>query len=261
MQEIRVLVVRLLKNLVRRFAFPIAIVVACTLAGLAYGLFKAPTYSATSYVLVVSDPDGGPAAVNFAQAYGRLASMRETLAWAAKPIPPKVLDRSRAQIQASTSPDTPLVRLTASASTALLSAELANTAADALVRYGNAHQRDTGVRIASMSEASVPAAPSSPNLPLNVAVGVATGLLLGGLVAVTGVATRVRRWFEAAIAGAREELAAAAASDGSGTGSGDADKGGKGGDGAEGAEGGGAKDVVRGPSAKGAPVTAAEAGR
>jgi capsular polysaccharide biosynthesis protein len=209
MQEIRVLVVRVLKNLGRRFALPIAIVLACLLAGLGYGLFKAPTYSATAYVLVVSDPDGGPAAVNFAQAYGRLASMRETLGWAAKPIPSKVLDRSRAQIQASSSPDTPLVRLTASASTAMLSAELANTAADALVRYGNAHQHDTGVRVAPMTQASVPPAPSSPNLPLNVAVGVATGLLLGGLVAATGVASRIRAWFEAALASAAEEIAAA----------------------------------------------------
>ncbi|GAA2435339.1 hypothetical protein GCM10010191_57470 [Actinomadura vinacea] len=206
----RVLTVRVLKNLGRRFGVPIAIVLTCLLGGLGYGLFKAPTYSATAYVLVVSDPDGGPAATNFAQAYGRLAALRETLSWAAKPIPAAALERSRAHIQASSSPDTPLVRLTASAATAMLSAELANTTADALVRYGNAHQHDTGVRVALMTQASVPLAPSAPNPPLNAAVGLATGLLLGGLVAATGVAARVREVVQTATAAARAEIAAEA---------------------------------------------------
>jgi capsular polysaccharide biosynthesis protein len=177
-----------------RVGLPLAIVIAGMLTGLGYGLFKTPGYSATSYVLVVSQPDEGPpAAVSFAQAYGRLAALPETLAWASTPLRPADVARARENIQASTSPDTPLVRLTASANTPERAARFANTAADALVRYGNAHQMDTGVRVALMTEAAVPLSPSVPDLPLNVAVGTATGILLAGLVIATGAGTRHRR--------------------------------------------------------------------
>ncbi|MFI0351825.1 hypothetical protein [Actinomadura sp. 9N407] len=178
----------------RRIGLPLAIVIAGLLTGLGYGLLKTPAYSATSYVLLVSQNDEGPpVAVSFAQAYGRLAALPETLAWAAVPLPPADLADARRNIQASTSPDTPLVRLTASARTPRRAATFANTAADALVRYGNAHQQDTGVRVALMTRAAAPFGPSSPNLPLNVAVGTATGILLAGLVAATGAGTRLRR--------------------------------------------------------------------
>jgi uncharacterized protein involved in exopolysaccharide biosynthesis len=177
----------------RRIGLPLAIVIAGLLTGLGYGLFKTPAYSATSYVLVVSQADDGPpAAISFAQAYGRLAALPETLAWSATPLRPADLAKARENIQASSSPDTPLLRLTASAGTPHRAANFANTAADALVRYGKARQQDTGVRVALMTRAAAPVSPSSPNLPLNVAVGTATGILLAGLAAASAGARRRR---------------------------------------------------------------------
>jgi hypothetical protein len=193
MREFRFLVRSSLKGLVRRFGLALTIVVLGLLGGLAYGLFKPPTYSATAFVLVVGEPSAGPTTVNYAQAYARLAPMAETLAWARNGMPAEMRERARASIQASSSPDTPLVRLTGSAGSPVRAAEFANTAANALVRYGAAHQGDTGVRVALMTKADAPVVPSSPNLPLNVAVGTATGILLGGLVAVSGLGSRMRQ--------------------------------------------------------------------
>jgi capsular polysaccharide biosynthesis protein len=192
MREFRFLVLTSLKRLARRFGLALLIFVLGVLGGLAYGLFKAPTYSATAFVLVVGEAESGPSSVNYAQAYARLAPMAETLAWAGNGMPAAMRERAQQNIQASSSPDTPLVRLTGSASTPVRAAEFANTAANALVRYGAAHQGDTGVRVTLMTEADAPVVPSSPNLPLNVAVGTATGFLLGGLVAVSGLGTRIR---------------------------------------------------------------------
>jgi capsular polysaccharide biosynthesis protein len=193
MREIRFLVLSSLKELARRFGLALTIVVLGVLGGLGYGLFMPPTYSATAFVLVVGEPSAGPTSVNYAQAYARLAPMAETLAWARNGMSAETRERARASIQASSSPDTPLVRLTGSASNPARAAEFANTAANALVRYGAAHQGDTGVRVAMMTQADAPVVPSSPNLPLNVAVGTATGILLGGLVAVSDLGRRLRR--------------------------------------------------------------------
>ena len=47
------------------------------LGGLGYAVFAPTTYTATAYVLVVDAGKGqsGPAAVSFAQAFGRLAPL------------------------------------------------------------------------------------------------------------------------------------------------------------------------------------------
>jgi hypothetical protein len=209
MRKLRARLLSPLRWFARHFGLALVIVIAGVLGGLGYGTFKSPTYSATAFVLVVGQPDAGLAAVNFAQAYARLAPLPETLAWSSKGMPPAERERARQNLQASSSPDTPLVRLTGTADTPLRAAEYANTAADALVRYGVAHQQDTGVRVALMTEADAPLTPSSPNPPMNLAVGTATGLLLGGLVAATGITSRIRRLRE--LAQAQERLQAQAA--------------------------------------------------
>jgi len=180
----------------RRFAAILAIVLVGFLGGLGYGLLKPPSYTATAFVLVVGQPDAGIAAVQFAQAYTRLAPLPETLAWSSKGLPPSERERARRNLQASSSPDAPLVRLTGTADTPVRAAEYANAAADALVRYGTAHQQETGVRVALMTQAEAPIAPSAPNLTMSVAVGTATGLLLAGLVAATGLTSHIRAWRE-----------------------------------------------------------------
>ncbi|TDE27143.1 hypothetical protein [Actinomadura sp. 6K520] len=172
-------------ELLVRFRLSIAFVVAGFLGGLGYGLFAPTTYTAAAFVIVVEEDQAGgqsgPAAVSFAQAYGRLAPLPETLDHAKLPLPETAPGATREHVQASTSPDTPLIRLAGSGRTARDAAAYANAAADALIRYGAAHRADTGVRVALMTPAQPPDAPTSPNPPLDVVVGTASGGLLAGL--------------------------------------------------------------------------------
>ncbi|WP_147339658.1 Wzz/FepE/Etk N-terminal domain-containing protein [Actinomadura spongiicola] len=168
----------------RRFGVSIAFVLAGLLGGLGYALFAPTTYTANAFVLVVEETGDGrtaPAAVSFAQAYGRLAPLPETLRYSTRPLPKVKKGSTRRHVRASTSPDTPLIRLTGSARTSRDAAGFANAAADALVRYGTTHRAETGVRVTLMSLAVPPSSPTSPNLPLGLAVGTASGVLLAGL--------------------------------------------------------------------------------
>ncbi|MFC4054226.1 hypothetical protein ACFOY4_31420 [Actinomadura syzygii] len=172
----------LLAAVLRRFGPSLAFVVAGFLGGLGYVLLVPATYTANAYVLVVNDArTDGPAAVNFAQTFGRLAPLPETLGYSALPLPAGAGGAPRDHVRASTSPDTPLIELTGSAPTSRAAAAFANAAADALVRYGAAHRAETGVRVAPMSRAVPPGAPASPNPVLGVGVGTASGVLLAGL--------------------------------------------------------------------------------
>ncbi|MEV5826009.1 Wzz/FepE/Etk N-terminal domain-containing protein [Spirillospora sp. NPDC052242] len=169
--------------LLHRYAVPIAFGLVGLLGGAAYTLFTPPSYTATAFVLVVENENeqAGGGAVGYAQAYGRLAPLPETLAWSQRPLPKAPPGEVHEHVQASTSPDTPLIKLTGRAATARDAAAFANAAADALVRYGRSHSADTGVRVALMGVAQPPDAPTSPNPPLNIAVGTASGMLLAGL--------------------------------------------------------------------------------
>ncbi|MCP9951511.1 hypothetical protein [Actinomadura madurae] len=104
-----------LAALARRAGPSAALVLAGGLGGLGYALFTPSTYTATSFVMVVDERDGGagPAAVSFAQAFGRLAPLPETLQYSSIPLPKGAAGATREHIQASTSPDTPLIRLAA----------------------------------------------------------------------------------------------------------------------------------------------------
>ena len=181
--------------LARRYGLSLAFVLAGFLGGLGYALLAPTTYTAAAFVLVVDEEQGdrtGPAAVNFAQAYGRLAALPETLDHSTRPLPKAAPGSTREHIQASTSPDTPLIRLAGTARTGADAAAFANAAADALVRYGTSHRADTGVRVALMTLAAPPETPSSPSLPLGVAVGTASGVLLAGLSAAVTAGRRGR---------------------------------------------------------------------
>ncbi|MFD0905479.1 Wzz/FepE/Etk N-terminal domain-containing protein [Actinomadura sediminis] len=168
--------------LLHRYAVPIAFGLVGLLGGVAYTLFTPPNYTATAFVLVVEgEKEQAGGAVSFAQAYGRLAPLPETLAWSRRPLPVVPPGEVHEHVQASTSPETPLIKLTGRAATARDAAAFANAAADALVRYGRSHSADTGVRVALMGVAQPPDAPTSPNPPLNIAVGTASGMLLAGL--------------------------------------------------------------------------------
>ena len=64
----------ILKRLVRKFGLLVLLTVLGALAGGAYAAVKTPTYQARAYVVVTAEAGEGPAAISFAQAYGRVAT-------------------------------------------------------------------------------------------------------------------------------------------------------------------------------------------
>ncbi|MBO0514417.1 lipopolysaccharide biosynthesis protein [Streptomyces beijiangensis] len=151
------------------------------LSGLMYGVVKAPQYAATSYVIIVpADRTDPGTALGYAQAYGRVAIDVAVRADAAKDagVAPDLL---RSNVQAATSPDAPMISLTAQAASPESATAMADSVAQALVRTSTDTQAKTGVKVLSFSSATEPSAPSSPSAGVAALVGGCAGGLLGGL--------------------------------------------------------------------------------
>ncbi|MEZ0089360.1 Wzz/FepE/Etk N-terminal domain-containing protein [Streptacidiphilus sp. EB129] len=169
------------RSLLRR-CWPLAAAVPLgALCGGAYALVAPVQYQANAYVMVVPEAtsDGG-SAINFAQAYGRVIAQPEILLGAAQAtgVPLATLTPL---VQAVTSPDAPMVQITGTAGTAAGSAQEANAVARSLVAFGNAASRQTRVTLITFASAAEPPTASSPSRSLDLAVGAAAGLLVGGL--------------------------------------------------------------------------------
>lgn len=151
------------------------------LLGGAYGVVKAPTYTATSYVIAVpTDKADSATALGFAQAYGRVATQLAVLGdaqvWAGVPV--KTLQSS---VQTATSPDAPMVAVTATSSRADLAADMANAVSRSLTVHANDAKADTHVELQTFARAIKPAAPTSASAAVTGLVGASAGGLLGGL--------------------------------------------------------------------------------
>src|SRR5512139_483991 len=175
------------RALVRRWWLVVLLALIGAGGGVAFGLLQEPVYRAEAYAVVVADNKDTEIAVNFAQAYGRVIDQSEILEQVASTVGRTSAARLRSGVQASTSPDAPLIEITGSARTAARSAAIANAAVDALVVYANEHATETGVRLASFSRAAPPASPASPRPLLYGAVGAAAGVLIGGLAILAGI--------------------------------------------------------------------------
>ncbi|GAA0924703.1 hypothetical protein [Nonomuraea longicatena] len=164
-------------------------------AGLVFSLVKVPVYTAEAYVVVVSDERSNiDQATNFAQAFAKIVTQPTIIAAAVRPgLPARTVDELQQSIRVSSSPEAPLIRLSASAPNAGHAATQANAVAQALISYANRHAVDTGVRIAGLSTASAPVQPSSPGTAVSVTVGVAGGCLIGALSWLVRPARRPRR--------------------------------------------------------------------
>ena len=123
---------------------PCAVTVGA-LSGLLYGFVEAPQYAATSYVIIVPANRTDPGtALGYAQAYGRVAidvAVRADAATDAGVTP----DLLRSNVQAATSPDAPMISLTAQAASPEGATEMADSVAQALVRTSKDTQTKTGV--------------------------------------------------------------------------------------------------------------------
>ncbi|MFJ1804833.1 MULTISPECIES: lipopolysaccharide biosynthesis protein [unclassified Streptomyces] len=156
--------------------------VAGGLLGGAYGALKPPVYTATAYVVAVPTQKSDPAsALGFAQAYGRVATQLAVLGdaqvWAGVPV--KTLQSS---VQTATSPDAPMVSITATSSRADLAADMANAVSRSLTQHAKSSRAATNVELQQFARAVRPTGPSSASPAVTSLVGVSAGGLLGGLV-------------------------------------------------------------------------------
>ncbi|WP_432055452.1 lipopolysaccharide biosynthesis protein [Streptomyces sp. bgisy022] len=163
------------------WSLPAAGVVAGALLGTAYGLAVTPTYTATSYVVAVPKENSDPGtALGFAQAYGRVAGQLAVLGdaqvWAGVPV-----STLRDGVRTATSPDAPMVSVTATSSRPDVAADMANAVSRALTRHAAGAADATRVELRQFARATEPTEPSSAPWTVTGAVGASAGGLLGGL--------------------------------------------------------------------------------
>ncbi|MGV9251279.1 lipopolysaccharide biosynthesis protein [Streptomyces sp. NPDC003697] len=154
---------------------------AAGLLGGAYGLLTPDTYTATSYVVAVPTPKSDAnSALGFAQAYGRVATQLAVLAEAQDRagVPVRTL---RESVRAATSPDAPMVAVTATSSRPALASDMANAVSRALTRQANAAKDSTHVQLVQFSRAVRPTEPTSASAVVTSLVGASAGGLLCGL--------------------------------------------------------------------------------
>ena len=174
----------ILARLVRRFWVLVLLTIVGGAAGAAYSAVKTPTYLAQSYVVATGEPGEATAALNFAQAYGRIATKGPVTDRAAAALGSKDgLNRVTAQ----TSPDAPVIEIQATGSDAKRTAAVADAVAKALVEYGTTSSGQTRVTLSVLAPASVPKTPTSPRPPLELAIGAGAGLLIGALTVLAGI--------------------------------------------------------------------------
>ncbi|MEU2059435.1 lipopolysaccharide biosynthesis protein [Streptomyces sp. NPDC013455] len=156
-------------------------VLAGGLLGGGYGVLKPAEYTATSYVVAVPGERSDTAtALGFAQAYGRVATQVAVLGdaqvWAGVPV-----SALQASVRTATSPDAPMVAVSATSTRPAEAADMANAVARALTRHANAAKADTHVELLQFSRAVKPGEPSSASPQVTGLVGASAGGLLGAL--------------------------------------------------------------------------------
>lgn len=174
------------RALTRRW-WPLALAVPLgAAAGVGYAVVAHPSYAANSYVVVVpqNPGEGGAGAVNFAQAYGRLAGQPQVLAAAAAETGRSVAALA-GLVSGTTSPDAPVIDITGTGRSPKDAVQAAEAVAKSLVAFANASSASTGVKLVPLAAAAEPDAPTSPSAQLDTAVGGAAGVLVGALVMMT----------------------------------------------------------------------------
>jgi capsular polysaccharide biosynthesis protein len=193
-------------ELLRRYLLLIVLAGVGGLAGGAYDVVKTPTYTAESYVVVTAAQGDSQSALNFAQAYGRIATTGAVTTLAAQSLGSPT---GLAGLTASTSPDAPVVEISATGPDPGHTADVANAVAQALVKYAGTRTDSTRVTLSVLALAAVPTAPASPKPPLEAGIGFAGGLLVGGLATLAGAGASRNKAASHAEAPARQAAGAA----------------------------------------------------
>ncbi|MGW6058811.1 lipopolysaccharide biosynthesis protein [Streptomyces sp. NPDC055189] len=168
------------KRLPAWWILPAGAVIGALTGGL-YGAVQTPEYTATSYVIAVPQKDSDPtAALGFATAYGRVATQLAVLgdAQVESGVSPQTL---RESVQAATSPDAPMISISASAAQPGKAADIANAVSRSLTNNANHTKESTQVRLLQLSRAVKPTEPASASAGMTSLVGACAGGLLGGL--------------------------------------------------------------------------------
>ncbi|MFJ4712655.1 lipopolysaccharide biosynthesis protein [Streptomyces sp. NPDC088785] len=168
------------RRLPRWWPLPVGLA-AGALAGGVYGAVSTPQYTATSYVIAVPTGESDSmSALGFAQAYSRVATQVAVLsdAQVAAGVPVSTL---QANVRAETSPDAPMVAISASSARPAQAMEMANAVARALTANASHTKDDTHVELLRFTRAVKPTDPSSASAALTTLVGASAGGLLGGL--------------------------------------------------------------------------------
>ncbi|MER8187085.1 Wzz/FepE/Etk N-terminal domain-containing protein [Kitasatospora sp. NPDC094015] len=173
------------RALARRW-WPVAVAVPLgAVAGLGYAAVSHPSYAADSYVVVVPQNSGeGATAVNFAQAYGRLAGQPQVLAGAAAESGHSIADLAEL-VSGTTSPDAPVIDITGTGPRPEQAVRAADAVARSLIAFANTSSKETGVRLVPLAAAAEPDRPTTPSAELDTGVGAAAGVLVGALVMMT----------------------------------------------------------------------------
>lgn len=164
-----------------RWIVPVLCLVLGAVGGFGYTRVVTPKFETSATVIATATtPTGDRRDVNVALALSRLSNQQEAIAAAATEValtPEQVLKSVRGAV----TPESPVITITGTAPTAAQAAEIANAVADGLVTFGTAKMEATGVSISVLNVAAPPATASSPNLVLDLAVGLGAGVLLGAL--------------------------------------------------------------------------------
>jgi capsular polysaccharide biosynthesis protein len=88
----------------------------------------------------------------------------------------------RDSVRTATSPDAPMVAVSATSGRPGRATDMANAVAGSLTRHANATKADTHVELLPFSPAVKPTAPTSASAGVTTLIGASAGGLLGGLV-------------------------------------------------------------------------------
>jgi len=167
-------------------------------AALGYSLFIPPVYTATAQVFVsvrgLETPgelvQGATFTTRQVRTYTQLVSSPRVLAPVIAQLGlPTTPDELSAHVRAQSPVDTVLINVTADDENPVLAADIANATARSLSAVVTELETpisggDSPVQISTVREALIPAAPSSPNIPLNSALGLLVGLAVGIAIAI-----------------------------------------------------------------------------
>jgi succinoglycan biosynthesis transport protein ExoP len=174
----------------------------------AYSLLRPPTYSATAELFVstqqASNAQDLSQGGNYAQQVVKNYAYAATTPYVLLPVIQKLgLHTTPARLKDQVSVDAPssltLIKITATDGSAVRSAQIANEVSSSLARAvpvlsPSGTGQASPVKIKQVTPAVAPDTPASPNVPLNLGIGLLTGLILGlGIAVIRDVLdTRVR---------------------------------------------------------------------